>query len=91
MIKLTKLKVHTPEELKEFQRKADEVFKRLQPLLMPEHADEIIAIEPYSGEYVLDRDRDELYRKFREKFPDKLARVIRVDGGPVVHYTHRIK
>ena len=69
---------------KEFRRRAYERLHELQPSLLPEHAEDLIAIEPDSGEYVLAQDRRDVYDRFDEKFPDKLAYVMRVDGGPVL-------
>ena len=39
-----------------------------------------------TAQYVLDADSSEVWRKFRQRWPDTLAYVIRVDGGPVVKF-----
>ncbi|MDT7898784.1 MAG: hypothetical protein RRB24_12275 [Armatimonadota bacterium] len=72
-----------------FERKGLERLKEIQPLLLPDKADHIVAIEPESGGYVVAKTRDEAYRQFHRRFPGKVALVIRADGGPVMRLRHK--
>lgn len=81
----------TPVNWGEFHRRSDELFKELQKTLLPEHADEIIAIDVDSGGYVLSRTRREAIEKFRLLFPGKVSFIVRVDGGPIIKYHDRLK
>ncbi|MBI1930009.1 hypothetical protein HYR99_37875 [Candidatus Poribacteria bacterium] len=76
---------------KEFNKRSDELLKELQKTLLPDHADEVIAIEVESGGYVLGKTPTETALKFWEQFPDKLMFLVRVDGGAVVKYHNRVK
>ena len=76
---------------REFRRRGDELLRELQESLLPEHANDIVAIDVDSGGYVLAQTRDEATRKFREKFPGQLFYRSRVDGGPVIKYHDRVK
>ena len=67
-------------------KRAHEILAELQKKLLPEHAADFIGINVETGEYVLDADSSEVWRKFRQRWPDTLAYVIRVDGGPVVKF-----
>jgi hypothetical protein len=72
--------------MREFDRRADQILQELQKTLLPEHAAEILAINVETGEYVLAATLDEASDTFHERWPDQLASVIRVDGGPVVKF-----
>jgi hypothetical protein len=72
-----------------FERKGLERLKEIQPLLSPEKADHIVAIEPESGGFVVGRDWVEADEKFRRRFLGKVALVIRADGGPVMRLRHK--
>ncbi len=76
--------VKLPVNWNEFERKALKRLKEIQAQLLPEKAHFIVAIEPESGGYVVAETRDEAYRRFRRRFPGKIAFVIRADGGPVM-------
>jgi hypothetical protein len=75
---------------KEFNKRSSEFLKELQKTLLPEHADEIIAIDVENGGHVLGKTRVEVFRKFREQFPGKLYFMVRVDGGPVIKFHRHI-
>ena len=76
---------------KEFNKRSDELLKELQKTLLPDHADEVIAIEVENGGYVLGKTANEAFQKFLEEFPGKLMFLVRVDGGAVVKYHDRVK
>jgi hypothetical protein len=80
----TQVVKHRPQ--RERQRLAMEVLERVQPELMPEHADEIISINVETGEYTLGRDALESGERFHQRWPDELCYQVRVDGGPVARF-----
>jgi hypothetical protein len=43
---------------KEFNKRSDELLKEFQKTLLPEHADEVIAIDVEGGSYVLGKTPD---------------------------------
>ncbi len=75
--------------MRAFERRARRILAELQPNLLPEHADEVIAINVDTGDYVLASDSHQAWQHFRERWPGALAFVIRVDGGPVVKFHGR--
>lgn len=76
---------------KEFNKRSDELLKELQKILLPEHADQVIAIDIESGSYVLGETPTETALKFQERFPGRLMFLVRVDGGAVVKYHNRVR
>ena len=74
----------SPVDWAAFERKALERLKEIQPLLLPEKANYIVAIEPESGGYVVAETVSEASEEFRRRFPGKLFFMIRADGGPVM-------
>ena len=81
--------VKPPIDWNEFERKALERLKEIQPKLLPEKAHCIVAIEPESGGYVVAETREEAVREFRKLFPGKLLFLIRADGGPTMRLRHK--
>lgn len=80
-----------PQSWTEFDRRGEAILRELQKTLLPVHADEIIAIDVESGDYYLGKTRHEAIAAFRQHHPDRVAFMIRVDGGPVVKYHGRVK
>lgn len=81
MGKATQPKIrHLP---KDFDRKAEQVLARIQPGLLPEHADKIVSINVTTGEYVVADTPRKSSRKFKERWPDEVSYQVRADGGPV--------
>ncbi|MDT7893451.1 MAG: hypothetical protein RRA51_03935 [Armatimonadota bacterium] len=76
--------LNLPIDWASFERKALERLKEIQPLLLPEKANYIVAIEPESGGYVVAKTVAEATEEFRRRFPDKLYFMVRADGGPVM-------
>ena len=76
---------------KEFNKRSDELLRELQKILLPEHADKVIAIDVESGGYVLGETPTEAALMFREQFPGRLMFLVRVDGGAVVKYHNRVR
>jgi hypothetical protein len=76
--------LNLPIDWASFERKALERLKEIQPLLLPEKAKYIVAIEPESGGYVVAKTVAEAAEEFRHRFPDKLYFMVRADGGPVM-------
>ena len=60
----------------------DQVLRRIQAELMPEHALKILAINMYNGEYAMADDMNKALKEFRARWPDDGVYLIRVDGGP---------
>jgi hypothetical protein len=75
--------------MREFERRATEILAELQDKLLPEHASGVIGINVDTGQYVLGRSSEEVWDKFREKWPKSLGYVIGVDGSPVVKFYGR--
>jgi hypothetical protein len=73
----------------DFNRRADAFLKKIQEKLMPEHADELIAINMETGEYVLSKAREEVISAFLARWPDTLMFLCRVDGGPSTKFHGR--
>jgi hypothetical protein len=66
---------------------AEEVYlERIQHKLMPDHADEIVAINTDTGEYVLGYDVHQAFAAFRSRWPDSAMYLCKVDGGPAVKF-----
>lgn len=76
--------LNLPVDWASFERKALERLKEIQPLLLPEKANYIVAIEPESGGYVVAKTVAEAAEEFHRRFPDKLYFMVRADGGPVM-------
>ena len=68
---------------REFERRAKEILKRIQPELLPEHAAEIVAINVETGEYELGPGTPEATTAFRKRWPGEISYLVRADGGPV--------
>lgn len=85
----SKVAIKLPIDWNDFERKALERLKEIQPELLPEKAHFIVAIEPESGGYVVAKTRDEAVREFRQRFPGKLLFLIRADGGPTMRLRHK--
>ncbi|MEJ7613958.1 MAG: hypothetical protein DFNUSKGM_001392 [Candidatus Fervidibacter sacchari] len=79
----------SPVDWAAFERKALERLKEIQPLLLPEKANHIVAIEPESGGYVVAKTREEAVREFRQRFPGKLLFLVRADGSPTMRLRHK--
>ncbi|MCC5629923.1 hypothetical protein LC613_18515 [Nostoc sphaeroides CHAB 2801] len=65
----------TPEELARrkaedelFYRRCREIFERVRPDLIKEHYGWYIAVEPDSGDYLIDADRMQAHKKSLEKY-----------------------
>lgn len=56
-------------EDEEFAQRCREIFWRVYPELVKEHYDWFILIEPESGDYFIDPDREVASRKGHEKHP----------------------
>jgi hypothetical protein len=75
--------------MRAFERGAAEILAELQKTLLPEHASKVIGIHVDSGQYVLGTSSDEVWKEFRERWPDGLGYFIRVDGEPVMKFYGR--
>ena len=63
--------------------------EKLKPILEPEHNGEFVAIEPYSGQYFLEKRKLDAILKARAEMPDKLfflAKVGTIYTGSLSHY-----
>lgn len=72
--------------MRDFRKCAQEILAELQKELLPEHASEVVAINPATGEYVLAPNSEEAWKAFRKRWSGTLAYVVRVDGGPVMKF-----
>jgi hypothetical protein len=70
----------------EFNRRADRFLVAIQEELMPEHANEFVAINMETGEYVLAASAHQAFLKYIKRWPDVLNFLVRVDGGPTVKF-----
>ncbi len=70
----------------EFNRRADRFLTQIQKGLLPEHADQILAINMETGEYVLGATAEEASEQFDHRWPDVLMFKCRVDGGPIAKF-----
>lgn len=52
-----------------FYQRCREIFERVRPEYMENHYGWYIAIEPNSGEYLIDKDRMQAHKKMLEKHP----------------------
>jgi len=64
-------------------KRGDELFQEIQKKLLPDHAEEIAAINLTNGEYVLAKSVTEVVDRFRKTWPDDLYFLTRVDGEPL--------
>lgn len=69
-----------------FSRRAAEYLRRAQADLLPEHAQEFIAINMETGEYVLGKTPRETFLASNERWPHTLMYSCRVDGGPATKF-----
>ncbi|MGI8884250.1 MAG: hypothetical protein ACR2IA_08400 [Pyrinomonadaceae bacterium] len=63
--------------------------EQLKTLLEPTHNGEFVAIEPYSGQYFLEKKKLDAILKARAEMPDKLfflAKVGTIYTGSLSHY-----
>jgi len=67
-------------------KKEAEYLKRIQKELLPEHADEFVAINMETGEYVIGKSNADATRAFWRRWPDTFMYVCRVDGGPATKF-----
>ena len=73
-------------------RRADALYEKLQEQLERDHLEEIVAIEPDSGEYFVGKDRREVEKKARAKYPDKILFRRRIGADPaVIHLPGRVR
>ena len=85
------LTTQRPRSWTDFDRKGEAILTELQKTLLPDHAEDIIAIDVDGGDYYLGETRHEALAAFRREHPDRVAWVIRADGGPVVKYHGRAR
>lgn len=78
--------LNAPTFQREFDRRAEQLLQGIQKTLSPEDASKILAINVDTGEYVLAASHDEAWDEFLRRWPNHLAYVVRVDGGPVVKF-----
>jgi hypothetical protein len=65
---------------------SDYVLKKIQRELMPEHAQEHLAVNLETGEYVLGRTSSEVFQAFLDRWPNKPMFKRRVDGSPSIRF-----
>jgi len=64
--------------LREFGEKADRIYEQHRDKLEKKHRGEIIAIEVDSGDYFVGEEYEEVVKKARKKYPNKLFHFKRV-------------
>ena len=69
----------SPEELarrkaedEEFDRRCRAIFERVRPSLIQEHYGWYIAVEPDSGDYFIDVDKEVASQKVRQQYPNSI-------------------
>lgn len=62
-----------------FYQRCRVIFDQLRPNLMSEYYNWFIAIEPDSGDYVLDSNRDNVLLQGIQKYPDKRSFIFRLN------------
>lgn len=78
--------------LRERARRADALYEKLREQLEKEYPEEIVAIEPDSGDYFVGEDRREAEKKARAKYPDKILFRRRIGPNPaVIHLPGRVR
>jgi hypothetical protein len=55
------------------------IFQKLQPELLKNYYGWYIAIEPDSGDYIIDPDKEVASKKMREKYPDKIHHIFGIN------------
>ena len=81
-----KLEKIVPINMREFREKGDEAYEKLKSELEDKYYGQIVAIEPYSGDYFVGKSVIEAGNKGKEKYPDKIFRFVR----PGFRAVHRI-
>jgi len=76
------------EDEAEYFDRGERLYRKLRSQLEKEHPDEVVAIDPDSGEYVIGRDELDAAKKAQEKFPGKLLDYFRI-GEDVLHKFRR--
>ena len=71
---------------RDFDRKAESILARIQPELLPEHAEKIVQINVEAEDYVVGATSRDATREFRKRWPGKVAYEVRADGGPVLKF-----
>ncbi|HLQ44485.1 MAG TPA: hypothetical protein VK137_07145 [Planctomycetaceae bacterium] len=71
---------------REEDRRIAQFLKAIQEELMPEHANEVVAINLETGEYTLGEDDLAAWLAFKKRFPKVFCHLVRVDGGPVAKF-----
>ena len=71
---------------REEDRRIAEFLKAIQDELMPDHANEIVAINLETGEYTLGTKAIDVALEFKKRWPSAFAHLARVDGGPVFKF-----
>lgn len=66
-------------EDKAFYQRCRVIFDQVQPELIQNHYDWFIVIEPESGDYFIDPDKKVARAKAREKHPDKIRLIMRLN------------
>ena len=74
-------------DVDEFVRRAEELYAgKLRSVLEPEHIDELVVIEPESGDYFLGKTLSEATRAARKSHPDRLTHAMRVGHRAALHF-----
>ena len=77
----------TTQEIDSFVKRAEEFYAtRLKLLLEPEHTNEFVAIEPFSGDFFLGKTLSEAIGAARRAYPDRLAHAMRVGCKAALHF-----
>ena len=66
-------------ETEAFHQRCRAIFEQVCPGLMKEHYGWYISIEPDTGEYVIDANKETARKKAHQKHPDKIHCLFRLD------------
>jgi hypothetical protein len=68
-------------------REARAVFDRIKDVLEALHANQFVAIEPISGEFLVGGTLSDAIGAARQQYPDRLAHTSRVGHKAAVHFS----
>jgi len=71
-------------EMEDFLARSKEIYLSIQEELKSEHAGEVVAIDPESGNYFLGKTLGEADERAFAKYPDKLLCFVRISSRAVM-------
>jgi hypothetical protein len=81
-------KVKRQQEAESFNRRCEQIFRRVYPELVPRHYNWSIHIEPNSGDYFIDPDEEASFQKAKDKYPHAILMAMRLNNTGCVDKMH---